>query len=542
MGRRITKVGLTAAGMLIAGLVGARVDAAPLPDGYREVGPDKVTAIRELCEATAATGLFSGAVLVADGGEVIYKEAFGLANREWMIPNTTDTKFRLASISKQFATMIVMQLVEEDRMDLDDTISDFLPYYREDTGDRITIHHLMAHQSGLPDFTSNFDYRGKISRLPFDPDEFIREYCSGDLQNEPGTIYSYCNAGYVILGRIIEKVTRRTFEQNLKERIFDPLGMENSGFDRNESILEKRASGYTRGPFDYTNADYLDMGASPGAGGGLYSTVEDMFLWDRALDTDQSLSAEFRELMFTPNRNVPEVEAAGGRPQSRYGYGWNIFTRTHPLTKHRTRVLNHGGAINGFRAMENRLVEEDAFIIVLCNQGDAFGSGEVWSVVVNLSSELIHIVTGQPYRMPVKPRPSQDQRLYAMVEKEGVEAAIKWFKEKGKKAAWGGTTMALAEKLIEEGRAAEGIQFMELEIKLAPGKVWLLRKAADACLSNGFPEKALALAKQGLEQKPEDERLQTLRDEAASFLASASSSFPAAGTSGGTGRMSTPGN
>lgn len=508
------QLGLISMLLLQVAFLRGEEQASPLPPGYRDVGQDRIEVIRKLCEATAETGLFSGAVLVADDGEVIFKEAYGLADREWGIPNTTDTKFRLASVSKQFCTMVVMQLVEEGKLKLDDTISDHLEFYRSDTGSRITIHHLMAHQSGLPDFTANFEYRRSISRLPFGEDEFIEQHCSGDLQHEPGTIYSYCNAGYIILGRIIEKVTRRTFEQNVEERIFEPLGMDSSGYDRNRYLLEKRARGYSRGPFEYANADYLDMGTAPGAAGALYSTVEDMFLWDRALYTDQLLNAELRELMFTPNRDVPEVKAAGGRPQSRYGYGWQIYTRTHPVTKHRTKVINHGGAINGFRAMENRLVDDDAFIMVLCNQGDAFGNGEVWRAVTNLSTELIHIVTGQPYRMPGKKRPTQDQRLYTLVETKGVEAAIEWFKENGRKAAWGGTTMALSEKLIEDGKVEEGIRFLELEIELAPGKVWLIRKAAQACIANARPEKALKLAEQGLALKPEDEALATVKADA----------------------------
>ena len=153
------------------------------------------------------------------------------------------------------------------------------------------------------------------------------------FSNEPGTIYSYCNAGYCILGRIIEKVTGKTFEQNLHERIFEPLGMKNSGYDRNRYVIEKRASGYTYGPFGLENADYIDMDSTPGAAGALYSTVEDMFLWDRALYTDKLLDKKYRDLMFTPNRDVPEVKAAGGRPHSVYGYGWQIYTRTHPVTK-----------------------------------------------------------------------------------------------------------------------------------------------------------------------------------------------------------------
>ncbi|MDC0291796.1 serine hydrolase [Verrucomicrobiales bacterium] len=504
---------LVLAGLLFGSIVIAQEEKVPLPNGYHEVDSDKVASLQKLCQATADTGLFSGAVLVADKGKVIYKASFGLANREWNIPNTTDTKFRLASVSKQFCTMVVMQLVQEGKINLGDPITEHLPYYRKDTGDRITIHHLMSHQSGIKDYTANFDYRGTISRLPFDKDEFIREHCSGDLSHEPGTIYSYCNAGYSILGRIIEKVTRRTFEQNLDERIFKPLGMENSGYDRNQYVLEKRASGYTRGAFEYTRADYLDMDSSPGAAGSIYSTVEDMFLWDRALYTDQLLNRKYRDLMFTPNRDVPEVKAAGGRPQSNYGYGWQIYSRTHPVTKRRTKIVNHGGAINGFRAMENRLVEDDAFVIVLCNQGDNFGASEVWSTVVNLSTELIHVVTDQPYKLPGKARITQNQRMYDMVKRDGVEAAITWFKDKGKKAAWGGTTMALAEQLINDGRVDDGLRLMDLEVEMAPGKIWLLRKTAEAYLGNGHPERALTLAEKGLEQKSDDEKLKTLKAE-----------------------------
>jgi len=501
---------LICTGLIFAALP---VDAqnADLPPGYRAVGPDKVAALGELCQATADSGLFAGAVLVADEGKVIYKQAFGLANREWDIPNTTDTKFRLASVSKQFTTMLVMQLVQEGRLKLDDTIADHLPSYRKDTGSKITLHHLMAHQCGLKDFTAAANYRGTVSRLPANSDAFIKEHCSSDFVHEPGTIYSYCNAGYIILGRIIERATGESFEQNLAERIFDPIGMDSSGYDRNETVITKRAAGYTRGPFAFANADYMDMGTAPGAAGALYSTVEDMFRWDRALYTDKLLDAEHRALLFKPNRDVPEVKAAGGRKQSRYGYGWQIYTRTHPVTKHRTKVLNHGGAINGFRAMENRLVDDDAFVIVLCNHGDAFGRNEVWQSVMNLSAELIHVVTDQPFRMPPKARPTQEQRMLKLVETEGVEAAIDWFKAKGKKAGWGGANQALAQHLIKQGRIDDGLRLMEFDLEQTPGKVWLLRKTAQACLDNGRPEKALAFAKIGLELRPDDDGFKAIK-------------------------------
>lgn len=498
--------------------VQAQEKTADLPPGYIEVGPEKVTALRELCQATADTGLFSGAVLVVEGGKVIYKAGFGKANHEWEIPNSPDTRFRLASVSKQFCSMLVMQLVQEGKLKLDDKISDHLPYYRKDTGNQITVHHLLCHQSGIKDFTASYDYRGSISRLSFGKDEFITEHCSADLSHSPGKIYSYCNAGYIILGRIIEKVTRKTFEQNLQQRIFDPLGMTHSGYDRNRYVIKKRASGYTYGPFGLENADYIELDSSPGAAGALYSTVEDMFLWDRALYTDELLNSKYRDLMFTANRDVPEVKAAGGRAHSVYGYGWQIYTRTHPVTKRRTKVINHGGAIQGFRAMENRLVEDDAFIIVLCNQGDAYGASEVWTAVTKLSVELIHIVTGQPYRMPAKPRLTQEQRMYALVKSDGVEAAIEWFNAKGKKAAWGGSCAALASQLIKDGRVHDGLRLMEFDVEATPGKIWLLRKTAQACLENGRPEKALAFAKMGLELRPDDERFSTIQADATADL------------------------
>jgi CubicO group peptidase (beta-lactamase class C family) len=492
-----------------------------LPNGYQEVGEHKAPALQELCQATADTGLFSGAVLVACNGEIIYKEAFGIANREWEIPNTTDTKFRLASVSKQFCSMVVMQLLQEGKVKLDDKITDYLHYYRKDTGDRITLHHLLSHQSGIRDYTANFDYRGNISRLSFGKDEFIKLHCSGDLSNEPGTVYSYCNAGYSILGRIIEKVTRKTYEQNIHERIFEPLGMKNSGYERHCDVIKKRASGYKYGPFGCENADFVNMESSPGVGGAIYSTVEDMFLWDRALYTDQLLNKKYRELMFTPNRDVPEVKAAGGRQHSVYGYGWQIYTRTHPVTKRRTKVVNHGGAANGFRAMENRLVDDNAFVIVLCNQGDPYGgSTDVWNAVVALSVELIHIATGQPYKMPGKAHVTQEQHMYEVVKAEGVEAAIEWFKAKAKRKAWGGTNMALADRLIKDGRVDDGLRFMELDMEISPGKVWLLRRTAQACLDNGRPERALPIVEMGLSLRPDDEDFKSMQAEAEQALES----------------------
>lgn len=447
-------------------------------------------------------------------GNVVYKQAFGLANREWNNANTTDTKFRLASVSKPFCSILVLQLVEDGKLSLDDKISDWLPTYRKDTGETITIHHLLSHQSGINDFTASFNYRGSVSRLPFTKDEFIEKHCSTDLINEPGTIYSYCNAGYIILGRIVEKVTLQSFEKNVHERIFKPLGMNESGYDRNRYVLSKRASGYTREAFDDENAVYLDMDASPGPAGSLYSTVEDLFRFYQGLRTDQLLSEKYRKLMFTPNQNVPEVKAAGGRPKSTYGYGWNIFRRTHPVTKSRVQIISHGGAINGFRAMLSYLPEDDIVVVVLCNLADPNGSGTVWNSLQRLSRELINIATSQPYRLPPPAPIPQEKRMYDLIKNEGLAAAMRWYQANGKKAAWGGTHNAVAKQLLKEGLSAEGLALMESDLKETPTKVWLIRQTAKAHLENGQPKKALKYAEKGIEQKPDDPGLTEIKSEA----------------------------
>ena len=137
----------------------------------------------------------------------------------------------------------------------------------------------------------------------------------------------------------------------------------------------------------------------------------------------------------------------------------------------------------------------------------------MWNAVVALSGELIHIVTGQPYKLPGKVRPTQDQRMYEMVKAEGVEAAIEWFEQNGKRAAWGGTLFTLAQRLIRDGRVDQGIRLMEFDAEMTPGKVWLLRKAAQACLDNGRPERAAAFVEKALKLRPDDEEFLAMKAE-----------------------------
>src|SRR6185503_6450647 len=260
---------------------------------------DKVAKIQEVLTLAHKYRQFNGTALVAENGKVIYKGAFGMANMEWAIPNTPDTKFRLGSITKQFTATLIMQLVEQGKIKLDGKLSDYLPDYRKDIGEKVTIHHLLTHTSGIPSYTGLPKFFEDVSRNPYKVDEFVKKYASGDLQFEPGSKFAYNNSGYFLLGAIIEKITGKPYEQVLKENIFDPVGMKNTGYDHYDTILPKRAAGYSKTTDGYANAPYLDM-SIPYAAGSLYSTVEDLYLWDQALYLDKIISAKSKELMYKP--------------------------------------------------------------------------------------------------------------------------------------------------------------------------------------------------------------------------------------------------
>jgi CubicO group peptidase (beta-lactamase class C family) len=180
----------------------------------------------------------------------------------------------------------------------------------------------------------------------------------------PGESLRYDNSGYFLPGVIIERASGMKYEEYLQKNIFQPLGMTDTGYDWPETILKDRASGYSKGAGgERVNAEFLDMG-HPYAAGSLYSTVLDLYKWDRALYTTQVLSAQSLETAFTPGK----FEWAEG---IKYGYGWGI-TRVHG---HKT--VGHGGGINGFSTVIWRAIEEDAVSIVLSNTDDARNIGKV---------------------------------------------------------------------------------------------------------------------------------------------------------------------
>ncbi|WP_414541464.1 serine hydrolase domain-containing protein [Nostoc sp. CCY0012] len=293
--------------------------------------------------------LFSGSVLIARNGKVLVRKGYGEADRKKHLVNTAQTKFRLGSLTKQFTAMATLILQAQGKLNVRDPICTYLADCPT-RWQKITLHHLLTHTSGIPDFAGFPDYQ-TTQGSPSSPTQTIARFKDKPLDFQPGEKFSYSNSGYVVLGAIIEQASGKRYETFLQENIFVPLQMVNSGYDHNNGDL---AIGYQ----NQTNlADFIDM-SIPYAAGGLYSTVEDLYRWDRALYTEKLISKSLRDKMFT---------AFGGFG---YGYGWGIGKEGD------RPVANHTGGVKGFSSYIARYPNDKVVIIVLGNREDV-NSGDI---------------------------------------------------------------------------------------------------------------------------------------------------------------------
>jgi CubicO group peptidase (beta-lactamase class C family) len=288
---------------------------------------------------------FNGSILLSKNNEILLARGYGMANLEHNVPNTPRTKFRLGSITKQFAAAGILQLEERGKLKVEDPICKYVPDCPE-IWKAITIHHLLTHTSGIFNLTASPDYR-KEMMIPSPPLQTIKKVRDRPLDFEPGSKFSYSNSGYIVLAIIVEKASGESWDAFLRKNIFDPAGMNDSGHDTFAAILPHRASGYQLAGDKWIHSPYHDM-EMPTGGGDLYSTVEDMYRWDLALQGEKILSAASKAKMYTPFLN-------------NYAYGWAVdrqFGR---------RRLTHGGGINGFVTAFSRFPDERAVVVVLSN-------------------------------------------------------------------------------------------------------------------------------------------------------------------------------
>lgn len=325
-------------------------------------------------------GYLRGVVLIAQSNQVVYARGVGDANQLSHAPNTVQTKFGVASITKQFTAALVLQQVAQGRIRLDESVSHYLPWYRKDTGARMTVDQLLHHTSGLPaDYDSPEFCDSREAQQHYEPEEFAKKFCQPPLVTEPGTKWAYSNCGYVLLGLILEQVTGRQFGDLLNDQLLAPLGMHDTGMDHNNLQQLGGASGYTRhaGP-RYTPGPYLDRSHIFSAGA-MYSSAEDLLTWNKALSSTNFFSEEVRGAMFRP--------AFGN-----WADGWFV-TKIPAGTPGTGNTLQEmrGDMPGNFFTWVLRYPERDAVIIVLRN---GYGSTE------HLEENLQAVLFDQPSHLP----------------------------------------------------------------------------------------------------------------------------------------------
>lgn len=334
---------------------------------------NKSKALSEIMKAYHNYNMFDGAVLVAENGKIVYKDAFGLANREWNIPNGTDTKFMIGSVSKPLTATLMLIQVQKGLINLDKTIEDYLPEFKNKPAAKVTIKQLLSHTSGIPNYDIIKDFFPRISRQNFTREDYIKVFMDSTLAFKPGSHHYYSSWGYFTLGYIMERVTGKSYSQLMSDDIFKKIGMTNSGSYYHTQIVPNRATGYDYSFGGYTSSDFRDQSNTMGTGD-IYSTVEDLFKFHIALSNNTLLNKKLTDEMFTP-----------GIEKAQYGYGW--FNKQFRITPTDSVASNfHLGMTDGFLSFIRRVPSDNSLVVILCNSSptDFFGIvGNLYKVLYN---------------------------------------------------------------------------------------------------------------------------------------------------------------
>ncbi|HEU4830107.1 MAG TPA: serine hydrolase domain-containing protein [Gemmatimonadales bacterium] len=355
---------------------------APAP---AEAQDPRVARLREYLVAAADLGRLNGSVLIAERGKVLTDTAFGFANMELGVRAVPDTRFRVASVTKQFTAMAIAMLAEDGKLSIADPISKYVDSLPA-SWSAITIHHLLRHTSGISDYEEWFDgyatqaYSDYMSQ-EHAPARIIRDAKARPLDHEPGTRFRYSNSAYILLGYIIERASGMPYAEFLRTRIHEPLGMSLSDQDRSHVLIPDRAAGYRLRPgayprayfnglerADYLNAVYQLM-EPPQADAGLITTARDLYRWDQALYTEKLVSRAMRDSIFTPGIGD-------------YGYGWFVRSGPDGVTH------DHSGGLPGFTCYIRRIPGTQRTIIMLGNL-DRLPPGAIGDIAAILRGDSV---------------------------------------------------------------------------------------------------------------------------------------------------------
>ena len=328
--------------------------------------------MEQVVQPHVADHSFMGTVLVARGNELLFSKGFGFADLEWDVPNAPSTKFRLGSVTKQFTAASILLLEERGKLSVNDPAKKYMPDAPA-AWDKITIMHLLTHTSGIPNFTTFPEYpklEPCFATTP--PEQLVARFEDKPLEFEPGEKWNYSNSGFVLLTYLLEKVSGETYEKFVRENIFTPLGMKDSGVDSNSAVIHHRASGYVFNNGHFENAGFINMTVPQGAGA-LYSTTEDLLKWEQGLFGGKLLKAASLEKMTTPFKN-------------NYGFGVGVQTvRGH-------KEISHGGGIEGFNTFLAYYPDDKLTVVVLSNMNSG-APGEI-------AGKLAALGRGEAIKLP----------------------------------------------------------------------------------------------------------------------------------------------
>ena len=299
----------------------------------------------QVVQSYVAGKRFMGTVLLAQGDKILLDKGYGYANLEWQIPDAPEAKFRLGSITKQFTAASILLLEERGKLSTSDLVKKYIPVAPA-AWDKVTLYNLLTHTSGIPSFTDFPDYRSTES-TPTTSEKLVARFRDKPLDFQPGEKWKYSNSGYVLLGYLLEKISGQTYQEFVEQNIFEPLGMNDSGYDANSAIILHRAYGYAPGPNGPVNAGYVDM-TIPFSAGALYSTTHDLLRWEQGLFGGKVLSATSLKKMTTPFKENYAcglmVHAVNGR-----------------------QIIEHGGGIEGFNTDLAYYPDDKLTVVVLAN-------------------------------------------------------------------------------------------------------------------------------------------------------------------------------
>lgn len=324
-----------------------------------------------LLQAYTAQNKFNGTVLVSKGGTVLIDKGYGYRNVAKHVLHDKNSVFQIGSVTKQFTTAIILKLQAQKKLNVQDHISKYFPQYPK--GDSITIENLMLHTSGIYNYTNNGEFMKNEVTKPASKEKLMPMFQDKPLDFSPGTKWSYSNSAYLLLGYIIESVTKKHYEQVVHDYIFTPLKMTHSGFDFTHLQSKDKSTGYfALNEKDTLTAPIVDSSVSFAAGA-IYSTTDDLLRWHQGLMKNIVLTSAQQEKAYTPVMN-------------KYGYGWGIDSLFGK------RVLMHGGGIHGFTSNFSRLPADDICIVLLSNNSSP--------ALTEITNNIYAILYNKPYTIP----------------------------------------------------------------------------------------------------------------------------------------------